>query len=101
MKQKKRQKKKGDKETYAEADSESEEEYEDSFLEFQVSSTVEMVTSGSIVVARESNNYSSYYLLKVITPPFTLKEDETDGYGNAFNKNTDIMTGNYLEAYGP
>ena len=31
----------------------SEEEYEDSFLEFQVSSTVEMVTSGSIVVEGE------------------------------------------------
>ena len=61
-------------------DSEEESIQEDEELHFQLSSSVQMVSAGSIIVVRANDDYSSYYLIKVITPPFTLEEDTKDSY---------------------
>ena len=59
-----------------------------------------MVRAGAIVVVRADDEYSSYYLIKVVTPSFTLAEDCKDDYGHIFFQNTEVISGHYFEIYG-
>ena len=87
-------------ESSSDSDNADDIDMEDEELHFQLSTAVEMVSVGSVIVVRANDDYSSYYLIKVINPPCILEENSKDNYGHTFASNTEVISGHYFEIHG-
>ena len=87
-------------ESSSDSDNEDDIDMEDEELHVQLSTAVEMVSVGSVIVVRANDDYSSYYLIKVINPPCILEENSKDSYGHTFASNTEVISGHYFEIHG-